>query len=181
MEPDANLRFLYNYQVLEYAAFFHLKRETVERVRRVLATPDMCSRPEATAQRMIDLMAVEANRQEEDKLVELLRDVVDPACAWDAIRTNIAFFSVPTVFDGGYKLDAFLPNDQCDYEYFKQHWLPKFPNQVRKLRNALVHARDSRGDGRLAPSADNAARIRFWIEPLQAVVADVLLYGYTQP
>lgn len=180
MESDANLRFLYNYQVLEYAAFFHLKRDTVERVRRVLATPDIAAKPEATAQRMIDLMAVEANRQEEDKLVELLKDVVDPASAWAAVEANKSFFATETVFDGGYRLDALLPKEDCDFEYFKQHWLPKFPNLVRRLRNALVHARDSRGDGRLAPSAGNAGRIRVWIEPLQATVADVLLYGYTQ-
>lgn len=179
LEPDASLRFLYNYQVLEYAAFFHLKQDTMHKVRRLLATPDVCARPEATAQRMVELMSVESNRQEDDKLVDLLREVVDPCNVWPAVEANIAFFAAPTIFDGGYSLDGLLPKEECDLEYFKQHWLPKFATSIRRLRNALVHARDSRGDGRLAPSAANSAQIRFWIEPIQAVVADVMLYGYT--
>jgi hypothetical protein len=165
--------FLYNYHILEYAAFYHLDKEIHQSVKRIVSAPETLSRPDDAVRHILDAM-VEARKSDEAKIVEVVRQFVEPKKLWQEMQQNAAFFSSDVRFDGGFNLPAILKEDST-LELFEGVWIPKFPDTLRKLRNALVHSREARMATSVTPTKANYDRLRPWTRLASIAATDIIL------
>jgi hypothetical protein len=171
---DSFRRFLYNYQILEYAAFYYLQENLLEITKRALAAPDRPSRLGDLAREILDAVA-EDRMQDEAKIVAVMNKYVDPEAVWAEIEPNREYFANPIQFDGGFSLPALILPSWTSRD-FAAMWTPKLPDALRKIRNALVHARESRVAGSIGPTRANLARLLPWIDPLSRISMQVMIY-----
>jgi len=172
-EPVAS--FLYNYQVLEYAAFYYVKEEIARTIRRIVSSPDILGRAEEASRQILDAL-VEERTAEEAKIASVVQQAVDPAALWEEIAGKEVFFSEPVEFDGGFAVPALIKKG-WSLEDFKGAWLPKVPDSFRKLRNALLHAREQRLSKCIAPTTRNAALLRPWSSLISIASSQIILFG----
>lgn len=174
-EGDLFLRFIHYYQILEYAGFYHVKDKVRRDIERAIVAPDAVSRPDRVAQQILDAIAAD-RRQDEAKINEMIEDCVDLHEMWDILSGSLSDFSQEVVLDGGFVLPA-LVNASADYEEFAQSWNKQFLPNLHKVRNALVHARESRQSTTIAPTTANHSRLHPWLLPLSQTAARVMLYS----
>lgn len=172
---DPFRRFIYLFQILEYCAFYHVQEEILRVIRRAIQAPDAPARVGEIAREVLDAV-VEDRVQEAQKLVGGLDRCVDPARLWSMIEPNAKHFAQDLRFDGGFVLPALI-SDRWSLEDFRRAWSPKFADSLRKIRNALVHARESRQVGVIAPTQENYDKLAPWLAPLQVAAMEAIVFG----
>ena len=172
---DPFLRFIHYYQILEYAGFYHVKDNIRREVERAIAAPDAVSRPDKIAQQILDAVSAD-RRSDEAKINAMIEDCVDPQEMWDILDGSLTAFSEEVTLDGGFVLPA-LVSASIGFEEFAQSWNKQFPVALHRVRNALVHARESRQSTMIAPTTANHARLTPWLPPLSQTAARVMLYS----
>ena len=172
---DPFLRFIQYYQILEYAGFYHVKDKVRREIERAIAAPDAASRSDRVAQQILD--AISADRMSDDsKINAIIEECVDPREMWDLLDGSLAAFSEAVELDGVFILPALL-SSSTGYEDFAQIWNRQFPIALHRVRNALVHARESRQSTMIAPTTANRERLYPWLLPLSLTAARVMLYS----
>jgi hypothetical protein len=172
--PDPVRRFLYSYQILEYAAFYYLREDVLAAVRRAVTAPEAPSRIEDVSRSVLEAIA-DDKVSDEAKIVQVVQQAVDPAFLWLDIAPNEAFYSRDCAFDGGFSLPP-LMKAGWKLEDFRAAWIPKVPDALRKIRNALVHAREQRQARCIAPSVANQHLLRPWSSLIDGIASQVILY-----
>ena len=127
---DPFRRFLYSYQIIEYAAFYYMQESIFAGLKKILASPQTPSRLDEAAREIAEVM-VDAKMDDEAKLVACIKQMVDPCTLWREIEPNINSSCADATFDGGFVLPALLRTGWT-VEDFKSSWLPKFPDSIRK-------------------------------------------------
>ncbi len=174
-QGDPFLRFIHYYQILEYAGFYHVKDKVRREIERAIAAPDAVSRPDRVAQQILDAMSTE-RRNDEAKINEMIEECVDPQEMWDIMNGSLDVFSQEIELDGGFVLPA-LVSDSTNFGDFAQNWNKQFSSALHRVRNALVHARESRQSTTIAPTTANYTRLSPWLLPLSQTAARVMLYS----
>ena len=172
---DPFLRFIHYYQILEYAGFYHIKDQVRREVERAIAAPDVMSRPEKAAQQILDAVSAD-RRPDTHKIDAMIVECVDPQEMWTVLEGSLKDFRKEVELDGGFVLPA-LVSATTSYEDFEQAWNERFANALHRVRNALVHARESRQSTMIAPTTANRSRIYPWLLPLSQTAARVMLYS----
>jgi hypothetical protein len=175
--PDPMRRFLYSYQIFEFCAFYFIREELERSLRRILLAPDVPGRIPEVAHQLLDAV-VEDRTSEDAKMTSLFQQVIDPAHIWPEIQARADFFSQPTDFEGGLSLSPLI-KPGWDLEDFRTAWVPKLPDTLRKLRNALVHAREQRMSKCVAPTLANRRLLMPWAILAVAISSELLVYGDT--
>ncbi len=175
MEGDTRLRFLYLYQILEYASFYWVRDTTQQSIRRILAAPETYTSPNQAVRQMLDVLAEEKSTDEQ-KIDLAVKQLVDPVAVWKEVEPNLAFFSSEIQFDGGFTLAAQF-SASLKLSEFCSDWRSgnRFPLALRRIRNALVHGRESRMANVIAPTLANDDRLFPWLAPLSAAATRIVL------
>lgn len=174
IEGDPVRRFLYNYQILEYGAFFFVEDQVKRTIRKCLAAPDAAEKVEALTQQVIGALG-ESKIAEVQKLENLLRVCVDPKLVWRELEGNLRYFAAPIVFEGGFTLQPFI-KENWTVDDFAVAWLPAFSNVLRLIRNALSHGREVRMATVVTPTTANFRSLQRWIGPIAAAAREVMIY-----
>jgi hypothetical protein len=172
---DIFRRFLYNYQILEYAAFYHVREGVFQTIKRVISSPDAPTRVSDAARQILDAV-VDYRVDDETKLVEVVRQIVDPVILWSEIEANRDFFSRDLEFAGGFALTGLIRTG-WGLEDFKAAWIPKFPDSLRWLRNGLVHAREARVVKTIMHTRENYEKLRPWASLASLAANQVMVFG----
>lgn len=170
---NPRLRFLYSYQIMEYAAFYHASDVMQQTVRRAILSRHTHLNPARAVSQILDAIA-SSNQHENEKMKEVVRQSVDPGVIWRELQPHVDFFSKSIQFDGGVTLDPLIMT-RWNEEDFARAWHPKFVDQVRKIRNALVHGRQQQMSNVIAPTRANDDRLRPWLAPLSVAAEQVIL------
>ena len=172
---DPLLRFIQYYQILEYAGFYHVQDKIRRAVERAIAAPDAAARPEKAAQEVLDVITAD-KRSDREKIDAMVIDCVDARDLWTVLEGYLADFSEEVELDGGYVLPA-LVDSSISYDDFAKSWDRAFLYALHDVRNALVHARESRQSTMIAPTSANQEQLSKWLRPLSRTAARVLLYS----
>ena len=174
---DVFLRFIHYYQILEYAAFYYVRDDLMQTIQRVLTAPDSAARPQAAARQILEAMVAE-RAQDETKITEVIRRCVDPDELWRELDNNRKAFSESVAMDGGFQLPAIMSASESLND-FKATWYSRYPSALQRIRNALVHARESRQSTMIAPTRSNQEMLLPWLGPLSLAAARVMVYSNT--
>ena len=174
-QAETRLQFLYYYQVLEYAAFYFLDYEVRNKLLKIIATPDIHSDPEKYLSRLFDAMT-DIKQSDEAKIVKVVETLCLPEIIWKEIENNLPFFSKRQEFAGGFVIEPFI-SENITLETFTNMWIPKTPDSLRKIRNALVHSRENRQGLLISPSRENDLKIRPWTSLIRRIAEQIIIYA----
>jgi hypothetical protein len=173
IEGHPCLCFLRSYQILEYAGFYYLPEDLLQTVRKAVLRPDINTRLHETTRLILDVVSDQRGKDEK-RIDAVVKRSVDLDTLWGEIQPNLEYFCSPIQFDGGFTVQPFTKKETLNS--FKQEGLGKFLEAMHKVRNCLVHARESRACQSIAPTRANYTRLEPWLRPLSLMAMQTILY-----
>jgi len=152
---NVRLKYLFYFQILEYCSFYYLNDDLTKKLRDIIRRPDLLHNPNEYTKLIVDQF--KENFKHNDDSMKLEK-TIDDFCSFDDIRIelkkNLQFFTQPLEFDGGFKLDAILNDETCIDKPPKQI-MRTVKNNIERIRNTLVHLRESRENKVILPTEKN--------------------------
>ena len=177
MDSDALRAFLHYYQILEYAAFYYLRDETLHRIKKIMAAPHLSAHLADAAKQILE-STVDAQQDSGQKMTTVITKLVSPASLWSSIEPNADLFSKPCDFDGGLTIPPLIGKGWTLSD-FEVSWGSVYPGAIRDIRNGIVHAREKRNAKVISPTKANYNKLRRWLFPLQTTATEVIIYWGT--
>lgn len=172
---ESRLKFIYYFQVLEHASFYVVDDVVRRDMIRILRSPDLQANAEEYLPRILETVA-DLRIADEHRLMRVVQTRASADDLWAEIEDNLAYFATQQVFDGGFVIDPLVSTDTT-LEAFRTMWQPKVCDNLRWIRNALVHARESRGKAVISPTAANDRMLWPWVWVIRRIAENVVIYG----
>lgn len=166
-----NYRFalLYYYQVIEYAGFYFIDNKAKKDLRQLLRDPTMISCEEDKLTQIFTFIS-DMNHADDAKMKKVIEEYCNPLVIWNEVVNDKDFFTQPIKFDGGFEIPALIFKDTT-IDAWKTMWMPKVYDNITKIRNCLVHAREKRQCNVIAPTKSNNNKIKRYL-PIIARIAE---------
>jgi hypothetical protein len=171
---DPARRFLYCYQIIEYSSFYFLEDNVGRALRRLLSAPHAIANIEDLTSQIVDVLQ-DSKMDDHVKFEQLLGKTVGYKRLWREIELNISVFSNDMVFYGGFTAMSLAKNG-WKLEDFEKVWKTSFPAAIRRIRNALSHAKEQRMTSVILPTADNLRRLQCWVPLVDLCAREVMVY-----
>jgi hypothetical protein len=172
---DPIRRFLYCYQIIEYAAVSAVEENIRKSIKKILLNPMVVDAASESTQRIIEFVG-ESKVHDSQKIDNLIRESVNPLLIWREIENNISFYSKQIVFDGGFSLDP-IARSGWNFEDFKVSGLTAVSSALRRIRNALSHGKDQKTMLVIAPTTGNFEKLQSWVPIASIIACEVIVYG----
>ncbi|MCT4665222.1 MAG: hypothetical protein N4A45_08335 [Flavobacteriales bacterium] len=152
---NVRLKYLFYFQILEYCSFYYLSDDLTKKLRDIIKRPDLLNNPNEYTKLIVDQF--KENFKHNDDSMKLEKTIVD-YCSFEDIKIelnkNLQFFTQPLEFDGGFKLDSILNDESCIDKPPKQI-MRTVKNNIERIRNTMVHLRESRENKVILPTEKN--------------------------
>lgn len=173
--PSIRLKYIFYFQVLEFCAFYHLKENLKNSLSNILRNPDIISKREYYAQRIVDELKESFKQNDDSAKIE---SVICVYCKSEdienEIQSNIDYFTAKIEFDGGFCIDPLFDKKAVSKDAIDVN-LKIVKNNIEKIRNVLVHARESRETKVIKQTSDNMEKIKPYLYLLRRI-AEVVAY-----
>jgi hypothetical protein len=173
-ESNPRFAFIYYYQVFEYAGFYFLDSKVKKELNLFMRDPSIVSCSDDKLMQLFVFLS-ELNHSDEVKMRKVIEELCDPKVIWKELEHDKEFFSNPIDFDGGFNLPALIAKDTTE-ETWNAMWMPKLFDNLTKIRNCLVHARERRQCNVILPSNNNNRKIKRYL-PLLSRLAEQIALG----
>ena len=165
--------FVYYYQVLEYVGHYYVDDKIKKELRLILRDPTIVNCDDRKLGEMFSLLT-ERHRDDKQKMAQMIKECVNSKLIWNEIANDMEFFAKPHEFDGGFTLDAIVSQNQT-YESWETKGMQTLFEQLRGVRNCLVHAREKRENKVVLPTTSNNARIRHLIPVISRIASQIAI------
>lgn len=174
---DSARRFLYSYQVVEYAAHFFMDETTKRQLRKCLEAPNALDDLDGLSERMISVLSPAVNQRDHVRIAALLRAVLDPDLLWRELSNNLAAFTGVTTFDGDLEVPPVIEQGM-DQKAFadRKKGVDKFAGAAKEIRNGLSHGKEEHMKGVITPTVRNMHLLAPWIGPMALVAREVMIW-----
>lgn len=173
---NTRLKYLFYYQVLEYFAYYYLDEELKRKLSNLLKSPDLVSNSNFYSRTIIEqLKDYSNNTSDKQKLTKLLLDYITIEDIHEELKCNIKNFCNDLEFDGHFKLSSILQNEDAldklfndgketpsqkkEREKARQEFITTIADRIDKIRNVLVHIRESRENKVILPTRGNNRKL----------------------
>lgn len=174
LKGDAIRRFLYNYQIVEYAAVYYVDDDVKRSIKRLLHAPDALSNVDNITESLVDALSP-LKMNEVQKRSSLLKQCVSAEGIWAEIQHRKEYFEAKVEFEGGYSCDPYIVKDMR-FITFNNNWSSTFEAAIRNIRNGLSHGKEFSRSGVISPTIANQDRIQPWLGPLSLAARQVMLF-----
>lgn len=154
---DIRLEFIFYFQILEYAAYYHLESEDDFKLRQILKRPDINLNANDYIKEIMEVLSDRFNIHKNgdkirlDKTIKQFCDIKDIELE---LKENEDSLKKEIIFDGGLKISA-LFKDISAIQAGGNGILNDIINNVSKIRNVIVHLRESRENTVILPTDKN--------------------------
>lgn len=173
---NSRLKYLFYYQVLEYFAYYYLDEELKRKLSNILKSPDLLHNSTSYTRTIIeDLKDYTNNTTDKQKLTKLISDYITINDVDSEIQTNIKNFCQDLEFDGGFKLPSLITDENAFKNLFindkgsaktkkekdkkRLDLITAIADRIDKIRNVLVHIRESRENKVILPTRTNNKKL----------------------
>ena len=177
LSGDPIRKFLYNYQILEYASIYYLDEDNKRSIRRLLKTPDASARLDTIVQSIIETLS-SAKMHEIHKIEALVKKCVDYDLIWSELIKRTTAFSTDMIFDGGFVSKSLL-RASTKQDDFEPNWVANLCGRLRDIRNALSHGKETRSGAVIFPTIGNQDKLQNWLPVLSMAARQIILYNDT--
>ncbi len=172
-ESDPRFAFLYYYQVFEYAGFYYIDKKAKIELHNILRDPALITCAEEKVSMLFSCLA-DLHHNDEEKMKKVIEETCSPGELWGEIINNKAFFISEICFDGGFKLSPLISQDTT-IDAWKTMWMPKLFDQVTKIRNCIVHAREKRINIVILPTRNNTILINSFLPLIRRMTEQIAI------
>lgn len=169
--PTSRLQYLYYFQVIEFCTYYFLTTDIKRKIQDILEDPSLLSNTDQHTQKLINIIQDDYynKRTEDDRLKCMFREY----CSYDDIKEeidqNFKYFENDIEFKGGYIVNKLFK------EYSKINKNPdnvpsimdNIYNNIIKIRNVLVHARESHQNTSISPCTENENQLKPYLYIVQ--------------
>jgi hypothetical protein len=168
-------KFIFYYQVLEYCAYYYLNDELKRNLTNMIKTPDLLNNPNKYTSLLIENFKDHFKQNDDSqKLEKLLNDY----CTCDTIKNEIEcnkdYFSKDLAFEGGFKIDSLISETE-NLDNRPKGIIKRIKENIDKIRNVLVHIRESRENKVILPTSKNNALLIPYLYLIQRIAEDIAI------
>ena len=174
------LQYLYYFQVLEYAAYYYIEEDFRNKISNILHSPDLLVKTDIYSRRLIDEFQNKYYKDNSDSL--RLFNVINKYCEYRKIRyellSNKDYFTKDICFDGDFVIKK-LFKDEAQIQTGLPNTMQDIKSNLEKIRNVLVHIRESHENKVILPTAKNEELIKPYLYLLRRIAEEVAMrYKY---
>lgn len=152
---NVRLKYIFYYQVLEYCSYYYLNEGLQRKLNNLVKNPDIINNSNHYSKVLVEEFKnyFKAN-DDKQKMEKLICDHVSYSDLENEIVMNHAYFSKDIVFDGGFKISALI-NNENEAKNPHKDIIKSIIDRIDKIRNVLVHIRESRENKVILPTKKN--------------------------
>lgn len=167
------LKYIFYYQVLEYCSYYYIENDLKRKVRNIVKTPDILN-SDAYSQKILELLSDYAqNKSDAQRMDKLISDF----CTYDDVKNELLvngkYFVGDLCFDGGLTICGLFKKIE-DIENEPNNIFQSIRKNIDKIRNVLVHARESRENVVISPTHKNVLLLRPYLYLLRRLAEVVV-------
>ena len=167
------LKYIFYYQVLEYCSYYYIENDLKRKVRNIVKTPDILN-SDAYSQKILELLSDYAqNKSDAQRMDKLISDF----CTYDDVKNELLvngkYFVYDLCFDGGLTICGLFKKIE-DIENEPNNIFQSIRKNIDKIRNVLVHARESRENVVISPTHKNVLLLRPYLYLLRRLAEVVV-------
>lgn len=153
--PNIRMKYIFYYQVLEYCSYYYLNEDLKRKLNNVVKNPDIINNSNHYSKILVEEFKnyFKAN-DDRQKLEKLINNYVSYSDIQEEIIANYEYFSTDLEFEGGFKITALIKGEEDAKDPHKDI-LKSIVDRVDKIRNVLVHIRESRENKVILPTRKN--------------------------
>jgi hypothetical protein len=153
---DPRLRFIFYYQILEYASYYFLKSDIKDKLNNILKRPDVSFKSEDYSKQIIEQFKNHFNTNDDKtKLDMLINEHIKLNDLQLELENNIEYFSKPVEFDGGFIIEPIMKESNTSIEQLPDNTIKTIKENIVSIRNSLVHLREYRENKVILPTDRN--------------------------
>lgn len=173
---NPRLKYLFHYQVLEYFAYYYLDEELKRKFSNLLKSPDILQNYSNYSKIIIEeLKDYTNNTSDKQKLTKLISDYLTVDDVQNELKCNLKYFLNDVEFDGQFKIPALINDEKIldkiysgaketkekkkEKDRLKQELINSIADRIEKIRNVLVHIRESRENKVIFPTRNNNRKL----------------------
>ncbi|HEY3526950.1 MAG TPA: hypothetical protein VGK47_12175, partial [Nitrososphaeraceae archaeon] len=173
---NTRLKYLFYYQVLEYFAYYYLDEELKRKLTNILKSPDLLHDAGAYSRTIIEELKDYSNSTtDKHKLTKLISDYLTIEDVMLELKCNIKYFSNEIEFDGNFKLPPVIQDEKSlqklsretketrekkkERDRAKSELTASIADRIERIRNVLVHIRESRENKVILPTRTNNRKL----------------------
>lgn len=152
---DIRLSFIFYFQILEYCSYYYLNNKIQAKISQVLKNPLVADKANDLSKSLIE--ELKDHFSQKDDSLKLEQTIVDFCSIEDIkveIESNADYFSKDLEFEGGLKINKII-KDKDSITKMVQDDLILVKKNIEKIRNVLVHLRESRENKVILPTEEN--------------------------
>jgi hypothetical protein len=174
---DVRLEFIFYYQVIEYAAYYHLESEDQKKLANILKRPDINSQANNYTREIIEVLSEHFNvhkNKDKDKFHKAIRNHCSISDIKLELIENKEFFKKKIKFDGDLELNE-LFKDENAIQNADKGVMNQVISNIGKIRNVIVHLRESRENTVILPTDRNDKLLRPYLYLLRRIAEKVAI------
>jgi hypothetical protein len=152
---NIRLKFIFYYQILEFASYYYLNDKLQNKLSSLLKKPDISSNATEYSKKVIEELKDHFSLRDDSLKLE---STITDYCTIDDIKTEIecnhGYFCEDIEFDGGLSIPKIIKNQE-GLKCLTDGDLIKVKKNIERIRNVLVHLRESRENKVILPTAHN--------------------------
>ena len=154
---DIRLEFIFYFQILEYAAYYYMENEDDSKLRQILKRPDINLNANDYIKEIMEVLSDRFNvhkSSDKTRLEKTIKKFCEIKDIELELKENKDSLNKKIVFDGGLKING-LFKDISAIESGGNGILNDVINNISKIRNVIVHLRESRENTVILPTERN--------------------------
>lgn len=171
-ERNNFLKYLYYYQIIEYASFYYLKEELSQKLNMVLLSPYTENYIKTATQRIIEIMS-EDKVHEIQKFNLVIKRFVEPDIVWKVFEPLKKNFTKDTTFDGNFTIKKFP--EEMTADIFRVTWESLLSSNLREIRNAIAHSGENSMTSNILPTRKNSENLGPWVSLISIIAKQIML------
>lgn len=173
---NVRLKFIFYFQVLEYCAYYHLNDDLKKRLTNIIKRPDLLNNTNNYSKLIIEEFKDHFKQNDDSaKLEKLINDF----CTWNDVKLEIEankdYFANDLVFEGGLKIQALI-NANENLENEPKGIMKSVKSNIEKIRNVLVHLRESRENKVILPTPNNNNLLIPYLHLVQRIAEKIAIH-----
>jgi hypothetical protein len=152
---NIRLKFIFYFQVLEYSSYYYLNSKIKNKIQQTLKNPELATKSKDFSKSLIeDLKDHFSQNDDSIKLEQTISEYVTIEDLKTEIESNKDYFSQDIEFEGGLRINRII-KDLESVDKLKKDDLVLIKKNIEKIRNVLVHLRESRENKVILPTDKN--------------------------
>lgn len=169
------LKFIFYFQIIEYCSYYYMDEDLKNSMFKILRNPSISNDPVYFSKLIVEEFKDRFSQRDDSTKIS---KTINNYCSIDDIKTELKkyhnFFSQNIEFDGGLKIGKII-SDEDSIDKLVDSDVEKIKTNIEKIRNVLVHLRESRENKVILPTQNNDHMIKPYLAIIRRMAENIAI------